>query len=167
MFDYAMPGDMPEQQEMVAAQGDAGWLSRTVMLPLGTYYYKYFLNTGWRGEEWPSAPVRVAAVNEDVAFYDYFGSPTDPTSLASIEAAGMLVYPNPADKLLHIVTAGHEPIRSVRLFTMAGQVVRVSEDIRQTHYQLDVYGLTPGMYLLHVQTVFGWHRSKVQVVQGR
>lgn len=167
MFGYAMPGDMPDQQEMVAAQDDAGWLSRTVMLPLGTYYYKYFLNAGWRGEEWPSAPVRVAAVDQDVAFYDYFGSPTDPTSLASIEVDGMLVYPNPAESLLNIVSAGHEPIRLVRLINMTGQVVHVSENIRQTHYQLDVHGLTPGMYLLHVQTVFGWHRSKVQVVQGR
>ena len=57
MIGWAMPGNDPDNQTM-SRMGETMIWTKTLVLETGEYQYKYFLNNGWDGGEWPGDPNR-------------------------------------------------------------------------------------------------------------
>jgi hypothetical protein len=139
-------------------------LTNSIYLPPGRYYYKYFLNSGWYGEEWLGAPVRMAEIKDrDVDVFDYFGNTTDPTTVHLPEEQSFVVYPNPARYTLTIISDTSEPLRYLRLFNMHGQPVYIADATDQTQVMIDVSQFIPGLYFVKVLTVRGWKTAKILI----
>jgi hypothetical protein len=66
----------------------------------------------------------------------------------------LLVYPNPASTILNIQPPnpqrGNELVKSIALFDMQGRLVLQSAAVNQYPLQLNVAGLTPGIYAVKV-----------------
>ncbi|TVQ87844.1 MAG: T9SS C-terminal target domain-containing protein [Bacteroidetes bacterium] len=72
LLGWAEPGDEPELQTMTRID-NSFIFTRTLQLEEGEYQYKYFLNEGWSGGEWPADPNRVIAVMENMTINDVWG----------------------------------------------------------------------------------------------
>jgi uncharacterized repeat protein (TIGR02543 family) len=72
LLGWPEPGTEPELQTMTRID-DSYIFTRTLQLEEGEYQYKYFLNDGWSGGEWPGDPNRVIAVMEDMTINDVWG----------------------------------------------------------------------------------------------
>ncbi len=78
-------------------------------------------------------------------------------------AAGILIFPNPAQEVLHIrsKTAGLE---RVQIFTATGQLVQSIELNSLQEYQLNTQAFTQGLYILQLQTSSGNFSEKIRVL---
>ena len=165
MFGYAIPGSMPDEQRMLPT-ADPLVLRVRLSLEPGPYYYKYYLNEGWDGAEWPAAPIRVVDVSADRrVFEDIFGKHDIPTGLHQVMRDRPLLYPNPARSILRIKTANGEPILAVRVMNLAGQDMHRAENLLALEYDLIVTGFEPGLYVVHVLQFSGWSADKIQVLR--
>jgi sarcosine oxidase gamma subunit len=72
IFGWAEPGTQPENQTMTRVGESMVW-TKTLHLEAGTYEYKYFLNAGWDGGEWPGGANRVLVVEDNMEVNDWFG----------------------------------------------------------------------------------------------
>ena len=73
MFGWAEPGELVAEQLMHRIDDSMIW-STTMELEYATeYQYKYFLNPGWWGGEWPGDPHRIAYCWQDMEFNDVWG----------------------------------------------------------------------------------------------
>ncbi|MBV5312890.1 MAG: T9SS type A sorting domain-containing protein [Prolixibacteraceae bacterium] len=73
--------------------------------------------------------------------------------------AQTLVYPNPAGNQLFI-QAG-EPVKTIELHTLSGQVISHQPCNQQTNINLSLAGLNNGVYLLRIETKNGFQTFKV------
>ncbi len=69
------PGDESELQTMTRI-GNSFIFTQTLQLEEGEYDYKYFLNEGWSGGEWPGDPNRTITVTDDLTVDDDWGQPS-------------------------------------------------------------------------------------------
>ncbi len=92
--------------------------------------------------------------------YAYFevttGSP-DRINWANIEK-GLIIYPNPADGVLHIRSAYNENAL-VEIYSLSGMLVK-RENLTSGSGQIDLSGITPGMYLVK-------HINNMRVLHGQ
>ncbi len=86
--------------------------------------------------------------------------------LEMVDASRMKVYPNPASGVVdfHINGAGNE-FQRVQLYTMTGQRLYDSGEVLAKHWQMDVSGLAPGVYVVRAVTTAGTISKKLQVVR--
>lgn len=70
------------------------------------------------------------------------------------------IFPNPADDIVNIVNENSYKIDSIYLTDNTGKIVKV---IKSTAAQLDVSGLSPGIYLLQIQTEQGGYTEKIMI----
>ncbi|WP_430973135.1 family 16 glycosylhydrolase [Sunxiuqinia rutila] len=63
-------------------------------------------------------------------------------------APEFLVYPNPAQQFVNINS--NEPLNTVQIYGMSGQLLMVKSGLRARNYRLDLNGLQTGMYLLRI-----------------
>jgi hypothetical protein len=166
MFNFAVPGALPDKQMLLPTDNQM-LFTQTIELPVGRYYYKYFLNEGWAGEEWPSAPIRIADISRNTSnvFNDYFGRPDDPTSVSYLSTQIINIFPNPVQYTLHITSEGDEPLQQIRIINMLGQTVHAEHIDHLSSYRIDINNLPPGLYVVQVHCFTGWHSTKVQVVR--
>jgi len=73
LLDWAEPGTEPELQTMTRID-NSFIFTRTLQLEEGEHQYKYFLNEGWSGGEWPGDPNRVITITNDATINDVWGS---------------------------------------------------------------------------------------------
>ncbi len=163
MFEWADPGARPQMQTLSPTEADPMIYSKTLFLQEGTYTYKYYLNPGWDGAEFDSEISREIHVEGEMQIHDWFGSHDDPTGIAEIsENTIVKAYPNPASHNLTIDSS--EPIKSIQLTDMLGQVVRTAAANGFSH-ELNLSGLQSGIYSLQVTTQNAPVSIKIQLVQ--
>jgi|GEM_PF-418609 len=75
-FDWPEPGDLIEEQMFIRVENTNLW-TKTYQLEAGEYHYKYFLNAGWFGGEYPGEPNRQITVNNDMVVHNVWGSHLD------------------------------------------------------------------------------------------
>jgi len=73
---WAEPGSEPENQTMTRIGETMIW-TITMELEAGEYQYKYFLNEGWDGGEWPGDPNRIILVTGNIIQNDIWGEIVD------------------------------------------------------------------------------------------
>ena len=94
----------------------------------------------------------------------YGTNPTDPTDdiitigsgptkfeknkRVGLEDVGIAVYPNPASDYLVVET--NLPLYNVQVFNLAGELVQQVSSKTNTRMELDIKGLTGGLYLVKV-----------------
>jgi hypothetical protein len=160
-LEWAQPGSDPENQTMTRID-DSMVYTQTLQIAAGTYAYKYFLNAGWDGGEWPGGDDRVLVVEEDMTVNDWFGYASDPTNVPGIDvAADLYLFPNPARDVLNVVA--WREIREVRVVSITGQVVQQFSNILSDRYQFNLGGMREGIYLIQVVTEHGTATKRVQV----
>ncbi|MEE4177577.1 MAG: choice-of-anchor J domain-containing protein [Bacteroides sp.] len=161
MLDWTTPGDDPDNQTMEET-GDPNIMTHTLELEAGTYAYKYFMNAGWDGGEWAGAPDREIVVAGDMTVDDVFGNINNPVEVPTVDAGELLVYPNPARDMMHIVSG--EMIREVRIIDMLGQVVYTS-DVQGERHEVNVGGFRNGIYFVQVLTSKGLTTQRIQIAK--
>ncbi|MFO7997809.1 MAG: T9SS type A sorting domain-containing protein, partial [Bacteroidales bacterium] len=164
MFGYAIPGKGSEEQQLLPTDNPLV-LSRTLRLAPGKYYYKYYLNEGLQGAEWPTSPIRIAEVSSSgQVFPDVFGQHELITQVAPTQLDAALVYPVPARHTLYVVSGGNEPILEIRMFNLVGQPVYSSGSLTTDQHEINVDRLKPGLYIVQMLRFSGWSVKKVQVI---
>lgn len=94
-------------------------------------------------------------------------SPTYPSCdfIVGIEendlAETLNVFPNPASNWLQLESNSSEPIRSVDIYNLSGQLMSTYPARQINNETIDVSALPPGMYLIHAHSASGLHLAKV------
>ncbi|MFO7978946.1 MAG: choice-of-anchor J domain-containing protein [Bacteroidales bacterium] len=162
MMNWAEPGTDHDNQVMTVVGEDPMVYTIQMELPEGTHEYKYFINSGWQGEEWAGGDNRSIEVTGDMTVDNVFGDPTD-DSLPVIEQdlANTSIYPNPAQSNLNVTS--DQMIRDIRIINMQGKVIQTFQPESQ-HYMLNINSLKNGIYLIQVLTDEGssTHRVIIQ-----
>lgn len=90
-----------------------------------------------------------------------------PTVTVENNNSPLLVYPNPATSVLNILPPnpqrGNDVVKSIALFDMQGRLVLQSTAVNQYPLQLNVEGLTPGIYAVKVICNVTTYYAKVVV----
>ena len=161
MLGWAQPGSDPDNQTMEATD-DPNIFTHTFEMEAGTYAYKYFMNEGWDGGEWAGAPDREILVDADMVVDNVYGNIADPVEVPVVEAGQLLVYPNPARDMMHIVSS--DMIREVRIIDLLGQVVYTSE-VQGERHEVNVGALRNGIYFVQVLTAKGLTTQRIQIAK--
>ena len=72
---------------------------------------------------------------------------------------GLQVYPNPASELVNITVSDNVRVEKIRVYEVMGRVVLVNI-MNENKMKIDVGNLSPGMYLLEVETKDGLREIK-------
>lgn len=104
--------------------------------------------------EFSNMPVFITFVHKDIT--NVFAIKIDdiqvvtfePNNDKNLSSENVKIFPNPCDDRLFICT--DKKIEQVKIFDLNGKIVMVSN-----HTELDVYGLSSGMYVLQLQTQDG------------
>ncbi|GAB5538845.1 MAG: hypothetical protein Salg2KO_09480 [Salibacteraceae bacterium] len=94
------------------------------------------------------------SISKDLEYYQSFqtiyGSPLPALGLKSAPETNVSVYPNPTQNWLRITS--DKPIGGIKLWNLKGQLVYDDVSEIQSSYQLNMSGLTNGVYLLELVT---------------
>ncbi|MFO7978977.1 MAG: chitobiase/beta-hexosaminidase C-terminal domain-containing protein [Bacteroidales bacterium] len=148
MFEWAVPGTMPEQQ-MMEHQGALNF-SKTMELEPGSYNYRYYFNAGISHPE--AGPERNILVEGSMQVTDLWGS----TPVHIVEDDALTAYPNPASSFIILEAA--VPIDSMIIYGIHGDKYF---DLRpgQRQVTLNASAMPCGLYLAcvvmnrHVQVI--------------
>ena len=165
MFEWAAPGEGPEEQIMEKTSEDPLIFSQTLDLEPGEYTYKYFsdlIGEGWDGGEWDGEPNRIIEVEEEEMIVEEMFGPDD-LPVTDVSNPELSVYPNPASS--SITAESNEIITHIQIIDMLGQVVYNAQVQDQQKYTIDVSGLNSGMYFIQVSTANGMVTHKAQVTR--
>lgn len=75
-------------------------------------------------------------------------------SIPTFDQATISCYPNPATDVLTIKAVGQD-LTQIEMYNVNGQSVYSTNEIASSNSQIDVSGLSNGIYFLHVQTASG------------
>ncbi len=157
--DWAAPGSIPASQ-LMSATDNVFVFTKTMMLPVGTYSYKYFDAPSFDSGEWPGSPNRQVTVTGNMTVNDWFGHIGSPTNVDIIENAQVRVFPNPARSNINITSGTN--IKKVSLIDMLGQVV-YSAEVNGNSHIFSINSLRAGVYFVKVYSENGVVTQKVQV----
>ncbi len=161
-INWAQPGNLPALQLLAADPDNVFYFSKKLLLPAGTYQYKYFNGTSWNAVEWAGDPNRQVVVTGVMTVNDWYGHLSNPTSVPAVDQASFNLYPNPARSVLNIVA--NEIITGVRIIDMLGHLV-YSEANEGNSHTVNVSGLKSGIYYVQIKTLTGIQTKRVQVVK--
>lgn len=85
------------------------------------------------------------------------------TGVVEINKANVMVYPNPAQTRLNVVTTNDSNMKLVRVFDLLGQEIFRRESINDKQIQIDVSNFSGGIYIVQVLTDQGASQLKFQV----
>ena len=74
MIEWPEPGSDMENQLMEPSDDDPMVYTLSLEVEEGTHEYKYFVNEGWQGGEWPGEPNRVLEVDGEMDVFDLFAN---------------------------------------------------------------------------------------------
>ncbi len=156
---WAEPGSEKQHQHLTQVE-DTHVYTITVPVTAGDYEYKYFINDGWEGDEWPGDPNRVFAVEEeDLTLHDMFGDITfDTPDIAGLD---LDIFPNPARD--QVTVNSSEMINTVEIFNLTGHRLHEIRPNAQS-VQVNVSGLGLGVYIMRIHTENGVAHHKIQVI---
>jgi hypothetical protein len=83
------------------------------------------------------------------------GGDCQEVSVQELVESNTMIYPNPAQDYFVVNTRENITISSVEVFNMTGALVSSEFGINAMSRQINVAGLTPGLYLLRVTTDSG------------
>jgi hypothetical protein len=144
LLGWAAPGADAANQTMTRVAETMVW-TKTLKLKEGTYAYKFFINAGWDGGEWPGDPNRSVEVTGDVTVASTFGWKTS-TPVSLLE--NLVAYPNPFKNEIFVSNA--ENVNRVVITNLIGQVV-LDMPLNGTH-KINTSNLNSGVYLVTFQT---------------
>lgn len=145
-----------------AEKADNNLIEETITYPGddNRVFYEYTFNSG----DETSIAILSRGVGGGVGFEDYNWSTGDATNYAysiqlenlgstlsvsdNIFAAGLKVYPNPANSEINIKSENNMQIQSVELYNVLGSRVLSTSEL--TNDRLDVSGMTSGIYILKI-----------------
>ena len=76
------------------------------------------------------------------------------TAIATARHDEIVIYPQPADKVLNIRAAGTR-LAAFTMVNASGQIVMEQHAIGEDHVSVDLQHLAPGLYILHLQDMAG------------
>ena len=159
LVEWAEPGTDPEYQMMERVPGSDIY---TITMPVygGDYEYKYFINDGWTGEEWPGDPNRSVMVTGDLTVDDLFGDITYDTGTSPEITTS--VFPNPARERVNVTSTGN--IKNIQVFNLTGHKV-YDANVDSNSTTVNISGFNQGIYIIRIQTENGFENRKFQVVR--
>ncbi len=80
-----------------------------------------------------------------------------------LDPSKLLVYPNPAKEFLTLQLNGKNNLVSYRLTAVDGKLISTSNATQAKQLMIDVSAVTPGFYILVVNTEFGKINKKIQI----
>ena len=86
---------------------------------------------------------------------DLYNEPNPTASTENMEESNFSIYPNPATTSINIET--EEKINDVLIFNVSGELIMNSE---LNDNSLDISELPSGVYIIHLSTEEGLHRSR-------
>ncbi len=75
--------------------------------------------------------------------------------------AQLLVFPNPANDVVHVHFNGGNLIYDLKIFNSQGQIIQQTPQVMQQHISMDTHQWAPGIYVIQVQTQQGIINKKV------
>jgi len=85
------------------------------------------------------------------------------TSVSESNLSEFTIYPNPAKGKFFIKSKF--AINRVTFIDLAGKTVLEHLSPGQTNYTIDVSGLTPGLYILHMASDTAYHTARIQIIR--
>ncbi len=144
MFNYAFPGQFPEQQKMQSVSGNL--FTKTLNIQEGDHIYKYYIGTGLSSPE-PGADRRVT-VSSDITFNDIWSA----TSVDNPALIKVMMYPNPGIRSTTI--SSDMMINEIMISDVSGRTV-YSKKLADVSTVVDLTNLHEGMYLVRIKTDAG------------
>lgn len=159
-WEFAEPGTFDEQ--LMEPTDNIYVFTRTLEMPEGVYYYKYFDGPSYDVGEWPGDPNREIEVTGDMEVNNVFGHLDDDVLVPDTDPAGISLFPNPASHRFTVTAP--ENIHTVTITDITGRTVQyLTTDSREV--SVDTSGLLNGMYIVRIYTESGVAVSKLQVQQ--
>ncbi|MBS4059081.1 MAG: T9SS type A sorting domain-containing protein [Bacteroidetes bacterium] len=143
MFDWLEPGLFPEEQTLSRVGSSMIWTKSITFIPGGYYQYKYFINAGWDGTEFPDVPI-----NRDLYFFEDMVL-NDTWGILTFEAENMApemvsLYPNPFTD--QIVLGNLEDFDRLLIYDITGRIISDLKLSRSNEIISDL-NLQKGLYL--------------------
>ncbi len=139
MFDWAVPGTLPEQQQMDHQGGQN--FSKILELEPGSYNYRYYFNAGISHPE--AGPERNILVEGSMQVSDLWNA----TPIDGVRAVELTAYPNPALSFIRFEAA--VPINSIALYGIHGNKC-LEVQPREQLVTLNIASMPCGLYLAYV-----------------
>mgnify|MGYP006284732977 CR=1 FL=1 len=153
MFDNAIPGTLPDEQ-LMNPDGNMIW-SKTLVLPEGTYTYKYYINEGIGNPE--PGPDRILELTGDISLDDIWGA----TNVEEMnEERAIRIFPNPASEYLNI--SSEKLIREIRIMDIQGKTLKIY-NFNNTSTYINLPDLSTGIYILNIRTETDFILKKIQI----
>lgn len=87
---------------------------------------------------------------------------TAPSVIKQYKKDGLLIFPNPANGILYVELSIASEGSVISLFDITGRkVLETGTKKQERKHEIDVRGLSPGMYLLEAETAAGVYKQKV------
>jgi hypothetical protein len=154
MFDWAIPGTLPEQQRM-SHQGGLSF-STTLELEPGTHTYKYYFNAGIANPE--AGPNRSITVDGPKEVFDSWVL----TSIENHLQTMLNAYPNPAST--QVTFEADAPIETITFFGTDGRI-HLQVNPLKNRAEICTASLPVGLYLARVQWNNGAKTIRIQVLR--
>ena len=152
---WAEPGTVGSYQLSLPTGNTDGIYSTSMLLPSGTYEYKYFKNTSWDNGEWNGGDNRSFTVaGSDTTINDVFGKIN--VSVNEISKEGINVFPNPSNGVFNINVENNY---NLEVFDITGRVINTRTLTGNTTLELN----TAGIYFLRFSNKKGSYTQKVIV----
>ena len=136
----------------------------------------YIFQTSNGGQSWDTAytyqsggllGVKVKIVNDSVAYLGGKGGiyklTNLPTGIFEKNINKLKIYPNPTTSVINIQLPTNQKAKQIALYDMQGRLVLQSNAVNQYPLQLNVAGLTPGIYAVKVICNASSYYAKVVV----
>ena len=110
---------------------------------------------------WPGATIPIGITNQDInasveiwRFFSKYGQDIETAVHTSVNELSLELFPNPADKVLHI-QSNAQKIHHINLYSYMGDLLSAKRDIHNRQFALSIEQLPSGIYLLQIQTSKG------------
>lgn len=156
-WEFAEPGTFEDQK--MDPTDNVFIFTKTLVMPAGTYYYKYFDGPSYNNGEWPGDPNRQVVITDDKLVEDIFGQYV---SVPATDLSAINIFPNPANQRVNITSPVQ--IQEVAIFNIAGQQV-YRQSVSTDNLTLSLNGFHNGIYMVRLVTAEGVRTYKLQVAK--
>ncbi len=163
MFAWMEPGSADNFQKMTQTDHPLVYQVSVALEP-GMYSYKYYLNEGFEGAEWPGEENRTfEVIDKDILIENVFGEMDDESlSADDILSSELRLFPNPAND--RITIAADTEINKVAVIDMLGNTVYTTS-VAGNSTEIDVGRFQTGIYFVQVYMSTGYSVRKLQITK--
>ncbi len=129
----------------------------------GDYEFKFRINGSWDSDssEFPDGgDNRLVTVETGDNTFTYWFNDDEPTNISDAEISGLVLYPNPVNETLNIVS--DVTINEIRMINNLGQVVHF-ERVENDNIRIPVEQFDRGIYLVQILTSEGTSVQRVMI----